>query len=172
MSNWYVVFVRGTYEQKVCNYLNTQEGIEAFIPRKEVLYRKQGMVEKVVKLLFPGYVFVETEMDHIEFHSLIYSLRNRCTGIVRNLEYDLEGTPALYDSEREMIERLVNKEKVVELSVGFIEGEQIYITEGPLAGFESHIVHIDRHKRLATLELDMLGSKRNVKVSLEIISKI
>lgn len=172
MTNWYVVFVRGTYEHKVCEYLNGVEGLSAFVPQKEILYRKAGLVEKKIRLLFPGYVFVETEMEYTDFHNLIYSLRNKCSGIIRNLEYDREGTSALYDSEREMIERLVNSKKVVEHSVGFIEGDQIFITEGPLQGFESSIVHIDRHKRLATLEIDILGSKRSVKVSLEIVSKV
>lgn len=172
MTNWYVLFVRGSYEQKVCDYFNKQDGLSAFLPKKEVIHKKEGKLVKLTKQLFPGYVFIETEMNHIEFHQMIYELRNRVDGIVRNLEHDLEGTPALYDSERELIERLVNKDRVVEHSVGVIEGDKIIVTEGPLMGFESYITHIDRHKRICTLEIDMMGSKRDMKVSLEIVSKI
>jgi transcriptional antiterminator NusG len=38
-------------------------------------------------------------------------------------------------------------------------------------GFESLIRKIDRHKRIAQLEIDMFGDKRTITVGLEIISK-
>ena len=59
----------------------------------------------------------------------------------------------------------------MEHSIGFIEGNEVFVTEGPLMGFESKIVKIDRHKRKATIEVEFCGEKRLVNVSLEIISK-
>ncbi|WP_416239277.1 KOW motif-containing protein, partial [[Clostridium] innocuum] len=47
------------------------------------------------------------------------------------------------------------EEHVVEMSTGFIQGEQIFITEGPLQGKEGQIIRIDRHKRIAYLQLSM-----------------
>ena len=70
------------------------------------------------------------------------------------------------------LEKLLGRNKVVEYSVGFIENDRVVITEGPLVGLESNIIHIDRHKRICTLEIEMLGQKREVKVSLEIVSKV
>ena len=60
---------------------------------------------------------------------------------------------------------------VVEMSTGFIQGEQIFITEGPLQGKEGQIIRIDRHKRVAYLQLSMFNKETTTKVGLEIISK-
>ena len=57
------------------------------------------------------------------------------------------------------------------MSKGLIEGNQIYITQGPLKGKEGLIVKIDRHKRLAYLQLSMFHKELIAKVGLEIISK-
>ena len=57
------------------------------------------------------------------------------------------------------------------MSTGFIQGEQIFITEGPLQGKEGQIIRIDRHKRIAYLQLSMFNKETTTKVGLEIISK-
>ena len=54
---------------------------------------------------------------------------------------------------------------------GYLQGDKIIVTEGPLQGMESHIRRIDRHKRLAWLTIDVLGESREIAVGLEIIRK-
>lgn len=63
------------------------------------------------------------------------------------------------------------KGHIVDMSIGFIRGDKIYITEGPLQGKEGLIVKIDRHKRIAYLRLSMFNKETTTKVGLEIISK-
>ena len=55
-------------------------------------------------------------------------------------------------------------------STGFIQGEQIFITEGPLQGKERQIIRIDRHKRIAYLQLSMFNKETTTKVGLETVS--
>lgn len=52
-----------------------------------------------------------------------------------------------------------------------IEGDEVVILNGPLMGHVGLIKKIDRHKRLAYLEIEMLGRKKNVKIGLEIVGK-
>lgn len=59
----------------------------------------------------------------------------------------------------------------VEFSEGVIEGDEVKVTKGPLKGQEAKIVKVDRHKRLAWLEMHMFGRTKVVKVGLEIVSK-
>lgn len=68
---------------------------------------------------------------------------------------------------------LVNDEKKhsVDVSTGYIEGDVLYIRKGPLRGYEGHISKIDRHKRIAYVDVSLFGKKITVKVSLEITSK-
>ena len=45
------------------------------------------------------------------------------------------------------------------------------VTSGPLRGREAQISKIDRHKRLAWLDMRMFGRNKSIKVGLEIVSK-
>ena len=60
---------------------------------------------------------------------------------------------------------------LMDFSEGYLQGDKIIVTEGPLQGMESHIRRIDRHKRLAWLTIDVLGEPREIAVGLEIIRK-
>lgn len=52
-----------------------------------------------------------------------------------------------------------------------IEGDRIVILKGPLMNQAGLIRRIDRHKRLAYLEMEIMGRKKTVKVGLEIVKK-
>lgn len=79
----------------------------------------------------------------------------------------------LTDQEVELLIRMGgDKEQLVRLSQGIIEGDQVHIISGPLQGMEGAIRKIDRHKRIAVLSLDMFGRTVDMKVGLEIISKV
>lgn len=64
-----------------------------------------------------------------------------------------------------------NKDHVVDISNGIIENDKIIINEGPLIGLEGLITKIDRHKRIAYVDVELLGKFTRVQVGLEIISK-
>ena len=44
--NWYVLFVRGGMEEKIRDFFLSQ-GLNAFIPKMKVVFRKQGISELV-----------------------------------------------------------------------------------------------------------------------------
>lgn len=169
--NWYVLFVLGGQEQKIAAFLK-QQGFAAFLPKIEVLYRKQGKFHAQEKLMFPSYIFIESELDHVAFNESLQHIRERKSGIIRELKFDNEGTPALHQEEKALIEKLIGRKKVMEHSTGYIEGEKVIVTDGPLQGMESKIIHIDRHKRKAQVEIPMLGQIVKLSVSLEVIKKI
>lgn len=169
--NWYVLFVMGGKEQKICDFLKEEE-INAFLPRMEVLYRVKGVFYPKEKLMFPSYIFIESELDHIAFHQKLMELKQKKSGIIKELKFDNDGTPALTESEKELLEKLIGRKKLMEHSIGYMEGERVIVTEGPLQGLESKIIRMDRHKRKAQIEIDMLGQAVKLNVSLEIIKKI
>lgn len=61
--------------------------------------------------------------------------------------------------------------RVIEMSSGVIEHDRVIVNTGPLQGLEGSIRKIDRHKRLACLEIQMLGRVKTIVVGLEIVSK-
>ncbi|MEG0034722.1 MAG: antitermination protein NusG, partial [Bacilli bacterium] len=108
----------------------------------------------------------------IDFSEKFNQFKIRNKNLIKQLRYDLEGTPPLQEEEINILEKLLGLNKIVEVSLGFIEDDKVVITDGPLMGFESYITYINRHKREAKLEIELLGSKREVTVSLDILTKI
>ena len=61
--------------------------------------------------------------------------------------------------------------RTVRMSTGVVEGDDVIILNGPLMGRAGWIKKIDRHKRLAYLEVEMPGRTTTVKLGLEIVAK-
>lgn len=171
-TNWYVLFVMGGKEQQICDFMNQEyDNWKVFIPKIEIIHTKQGKEFFVEKVMFPSYLFIESDIPPKGFQDLLKNIRMKKTGIIKELKFD-EETPALRDDEREYLEGLLNHDYKVTKSTGYIENDKVMITDGPLKGYESYITRIDRHKKKAVLSLDLLNKEVNVTVSLEIIKKI
>ena len=59
----------------------------------------------------------------------------------------------------------------MDFSEGYIQGEKVIVTKGPLKGMESKISRIDRHKRLAWLTVELFGRTVELQAGLEIVRK-
>ena len=70
------------------------------------------------------------------------------------------------------LKKLLGADYCIQESIGYVEGDKVIIKSGGLMGSESRIKKINRHKREAVLEINILGDMRQVIVALEIIKKI
>ncbi len=137
-----------------------------YVPEYEVSQKHEGEWQRIRKLLIPGYVFVETT-DPAALAKLIRTL----LPFTRMLGVSNDSFIPLTSNEVSWINGFANAEHVVEVSVGAIEGDQVIVTSGPLKGHEAQITKIDRHKRIALLEVHMFGRRKTVKVGLEVVKK-
>jgi len=179
MTNWVILFAKTGAEERLLRVL--KENLDSdeylpFLPIRETPRRSRGVIYKEHKLLFPGYIFIQTknEADSIaeKLESAIADIIER-KDIYSILHYgDNKRDVAVRDKERLYWERLLNPDFCVTGSVGIIEGDRIRITSGALVGMESQIKKIDRHKREAIIEMEMMGAIRDVRVMLEVIEKI
>ena len=170
-KEWYVIRVATNDEEKVKMFFE-RNGFETKVLYRELFRKKEEGTAAIRKLLFPGYIFVLSELDALEFDKAITDLRFKYGKYFENLKYDNEGTPALTHEEKRYLSHLAGDDEVVQTSVGFIEGDKVIITDGPLSGMESKIVYINRHKRIAKVEMDFMGEKRTITVPLEIVYKV
>ncbi|PKM90632.1 MAG: transcription antiterminator [Firmicutes bacterium HGW-Firmicutes-10] len=166
---WHVLFVLGGHEEKIVNKINESDH-EAFLPKVKKLFKRNSTINKEDVLLFKNYVFVKSNENTINFQKYIQNEIQHMTGFIKLLKHDTH-TESLYPHEKEFLMKFTDEENVIDESQGLINGDKIIITQGPLMGFESLIRKIDRHKRIAQLEIDMFGDKRTITVGLEIISK-
>lgn len=167
---WYVIQTMAGQEDQVIELMLklVDEDLvkETFVPRYEVMKRIKGQWVRRKEVLLPGYVFVVTR----EPGRLKADLRGvpRFTRLLGNDDMFIP----LDDREVAFINAFTSPGKrTVELSTGVIEGDEVVILNGPLMGHVGLIKKIDRHKRLAYLEMEMLGRKKNVKIGLEIVGK-
>lgn len=166
---WYVVQVRTGTEENIriqCERRIPRDLLtDCFIPYYEEPKKADGQWIKQRRVLFPGYVFVVTDdVSGLFLQLKVVSGLTKLIGAGQDII-------ALTDSERAFIESFGGDEKVMEMSIGIIEGDRIIIESGPLIGREGCIKKIDRHKRKAWLELPMFGRTQRVQVGLEIVAK-
>ena len=167
---WYVVQTVGGQEKHVLDLMNKlvdEELIqESFIPQYEVKKRIQGAWKVRTEVLLPGYIFAITDQPG--------KLREALRGVpkfTRLLGNNDVFTP-LDEQEVAFINAFTEPDhRVVEFSSGVMEGDEIVILNGPLMNQTGLIKKVDRHKRLAYLEVQILGRTKTVKVGLEIVRK-
>ncbi len=172
---WYVLFIRTGREANVELLLKKRLDANVFVPfvpMLETLFKISGQVRRELKPLFPGYIFIESEVSGVEFIKRKNSIISASEDIVRFLKYGDTSEFAMREHEKCMLLNLCNDERCIESSVGIIEGNRVYIKEGPLKGMESIVKKIDRHKRRAVINLDFMGEIREINVALEIVEKV
>lgn len=179
---WYVLYTASNAERRVMKDIAeaySKRGLdyafEPFFPESEVYYRKSDLrtLGKVYKKrpLFPSYVFLETEMPQKEFLKEFSPYIYESPDIIRILRYGTNGSIAISDSDRMRFEYLFKGKRCLEHSVGYIEGDKVVVTAGPLIGHEGQITYINRHNQSATIKIDMFGRTLETKVALEIVDK-
>lgn len=169
MEKWYAVQVRTGKEEDtavLCRKIIDRKLLyECFIPRYERMKRYLGEWHKEQLPLFPGYLFFATgQID--ELHQELKQVPE----LTKILGDGTIPVP-LKDEEVGLLRQLGGERHVARMSEGYMAGERVVITSGSLKKIQGNIKKIDRHKRLAVVEVEMFGRQLEVKVGLEIVEK-
>lgn len=168
--NWYVIQVRSSHEREIadkCRTMISQDILrECFITKYVSKKKYNGQWKEVKEVLFKGYVFLMS--DCIEE---LYIELKKVPDLTKMIGKKKDIIYPLTKGEIEFLKTFTNDKHIVDMSTGFIEGQMIHITDGPLQGKEGLITKIDRHKRIAYLNLNIFNNDITAKVGLEIISK-
>lgn len=159
--NTYVLFCQTLKVEKVAKVFNKKEGVKAIIPRMEVYMRETDDI--ALKVMFPGYLFIQSSLNQDEFTYLLNSLREEKDGVIKELKK--EDVSALTDEEIELLNRLLNKKGVLKMSEGFKQNGKTIVIKGPLLSFQGNIV--DSNKREMFVLLDILFLGRKIKAGLK-----
>ena len=169
---WYVIQVRTGKEEQVrdhCRKLIIEHEDSALKATRIYYYdrqmKRQGQWRSEKRVMFPGYVFLES--DDVE--KLFMQLK-RIIGMTKLLGTDRDPVP-LTAKEAEFLEKLGGGTESVDYSEGIIVGDRVQVYSGPLQGMEGMICKIDRHKRLAWIELEFLGQKRRMELGLGVVRR-
>ncbi|MFP3867929.1 MAG: transcription termination/antitermination protein NusG [Desulfobacteraceae bacterium] len=155
---WYVIHTRCHHEGKVEVGLN-QKGMEIFLPRMAVPSRRRDRRRILEVPLFPGYLFVHTELQGQAYYDIV-----KLPGVVRLLGVNgcLMPVPA---ETIQSIQSMVGSGRLYYPCNSLKVGMRVRIAEGPLAGAVGCIARRQGKKRRLVVTVEMLG--RAVAVELE-----
>ena len=166
----YVIQVRGGTEETMRHSLlsiASDTVQDCFIPEYETMWATKGEWKPTRAKLFPGYIFVKTT-DPVTLATVLAEI----PAFSRLLGANGEKFIPLSDDEVAWLNVFTTADThLVEMSRGFIEGDHVTVIRGPLKGHEAQIAKIDRHKRIAVLDVRMFNQTKQVKVGLEIVWK-
>ena len=151
------------------------DGVRPFVPMFDARFRKAGIVLSEKRRWIPGYVFLESELNGLDFYLQIKPHILRTENVLKMLRYgsgNMDSSFEIQEVERAFLQKLLSNEQYIEMSQGYIKGSTIIVNDGPLVGLEGLITKVNRHKMEATIKISLFGSVREVKVGLELVRKI
>lgn len=170
-ENWYAVQVRSGKEieiMKTCSLLIDKKALEeCFIPKCQRMKKFRGEWVNVEEILFKGYVFMIS--NHVD---ALFNELKKIPDLTKILGNDGENIYPIYKEEAMFLTRFGGDKHIVEVSSGYIEGDVIKVTDGPLLDQEGLIAKVDRHKRIAYVDVSLFGQVTRVQVGLELIKRI
>lgn len=152
--NWYVLFVQTLHEDTLCSFFNRDKQVFAFSVKIE--YYRKDRKRNELKSLFPGYVFIKTELNQKEFNDWLRQQEQK-KGFIKQLQYKEEN--ALTPEEIQLFNMLLDDNGILRMSYGNIVDSKLLIKKGPLANFDSYIIKYDKRNRIATMDLFFLNKR-------------
>lgn len=170
---WYVVRSQANRERSVSERLikESEKGDlmgklgRVIVPIEKSSYLKNGKKMTRDKVLFPGYIFVET--------SAIGELKYHLKGVSGATGFLTNRTGEIQSLTQKEVEQMLNQKLEVEkepTEPGYIVGEEVKITDGPFNGFVAHIDEIKEKK--VKLSVLIFGRKTNVDLDILQITKM
>jgi transcription elongation factor/antiterminator RfaH len=147
---WYVIHTCCRREVKVEADL-TRKGLEIFLPRVTVRSRRRDRRQMLEAPLFPGYLFVHTDLTDWAHDNIIRTL-----GVVRILGIKGQCTPVPEDTVTSL-RTLVNSGQPIFPRSKLTPGKHVRVVEGPLMGASGVILKNKQGKRRLLVAVELLG---------------
>ena len=123
--NYYVLFCQSLKIEKLYHTFNLKKDTEAFIPRMERYIRSKDKI--VIQNMFPGYLFIKTSKDQIEFDTMLTLMYEQKDGVIKELKKD--EVSALTKDEIHLLKLLLNGQYVLKMSKGYKQTNKTIVIE-------------------------------------------
>ena len=156
MRRWYIVGTYSGYENAVKADLEKRKEIfQVMVPEETIeVTDKKGKKKQKVTKLFPGYVFVEMEVEGEMDEKAWFMIRNtpKVTGFLGSSGGGTKPVPVPVDEMNRILISLGMIEKSV---MNFNVGDSIEIVSGPFEGrtFEIASVNLDAEEVVVLVEM-------------------
>jgi len=172
--NWYALQVYSGSELSVKKAienlkkdLHLEDKIgQIVVPTEEVIEVKNGVKKTYERSIYPGYVFLEADLD-IDLWHKIQSLPK----VGRFIGESKKPTP-LKKEDVELIIKKATQKSTPKPKVSFEEGEVVRINEGPFANFTGEVEDFDYEKGMLKLNVTIFGRSTPVEIHYTKVEKI
>ncbi len=169
-ENWYVLSTQSGKELKIKKDIEnlTNSRYNLYVPCRELFYRFKGVYQKVVRPLFPGYIFIHREIESIQT-------------IIQNSHLKDQLNPLLFDRRFAMVKKpemalllkIAGPAGLIKTSIATLCKDQTVVIEsGPLKDLAGRILYIDKRKRKAMIQVELLDRSMRVAVGLEVVNSM
>ncbi len=166
MGDWYVLHVRTGKESVIQDIIIKHlPHCKTMVPRRLMMERKDGEFKRVIRELFPGYVFVHAFMSTAMYYNLTG------TASVFKILGDDRGPQPVPDEEMLQILRFHGSGDPLGISEMYMEGGAVKVTDGPLVGMEGQIIKVDARRQRAKVNINLMGQPRIVELTIKMITK-
>ncbi len=175
VKHWYIIHAYSGFENKVAESLRSRAVAFGFserigqilIPTEEVFELRNGKKVTSKRLLYPGYVLVEMEMDDELWHAVKET--PRVTGFVGGGNHPV---PLTADEVNSILYRQANAGERPKPKLTFEKNETVRITDGPFTNFSGKVEEINSEKNTLRVMVTIFGRSTPVELDFEQVEKI
>jgi len=165
--SWYVLHTKSRFENVVNEGL-IKKSMEVFLPKVQVRSRRRDRKVMIRVPLFPGYLFVKTNLEALEHLEIV-----RTVGVVRFIG-NKEGPVSVPSDAIDSLKIMVKGDNTVTTGTRFRKGDRVIVVHGPFAGVIGTFARY-RGKGRVIVDIEALGQYAGVDVGeedIEILSGI
>jgi transcriptional antiterminator NusG len=174
-KHWYIIHAYSGFEQKVAESLRTRAQAFGFadrigqilIPTEEVVELKAGKKVTSKRLLYPGYVLVEMEMDDDLWHAV--KSTPRVTGFVGG---GTKPVPLTADEVNSVLYRQEHAADRPRPKMTFEKNETVKIIDGPFTNFSGKVDEVNTERNTLRVMVTIFGRSTPVELDFLQVEKI
>jgi transcriptional antiterminator NusG len=174
-KHWYIIHAYSGFENKVAESLRTRAQAFGFadrlgqvlIPTEEVIELRNGKKVTSKRLLYPGYVLVEMEMDDELWHAVKDT--PRVTGFVGG---GTKPVPLTADEVNAVLYRQASSAERPRPKMTFEKNEMVKIIDGPFTNFSGKVDDVNTERNTLRVMVTIFGRSTPVELDFLQVEKI
>jgi transcriptional antiterminator NusG len=174
-KNWFIVHTYSGFEQKVSDSLRSRAEAFGFsdkigqilIPTEEVVELRNGKKVTSKRMLYPGYVLVEMEMNDELWHAV--KATPRVTGFVGGGNSPV---PLTADEVNSILYRQATAAERPRPKLSFEKNENVRIIDGPFTNFSGKVDEVHPERNTLRVMVTIFGRSTPVELDFLQVEKI
>jgi transcription termination/antitermination protein NusG len=174
-KHWYIIHTYSGFEQKVADSLRSRSEAFGFdhqigqllIPTEEVVELRNGKKVTSKRMLYPGYVLVEMEMNDELWHAV--KATPRVTGFVGGGNAPV---PLTADEVNSILYRQSTSAERPRPKLSFEKNENVRIVDGPFTNFSGKVDEVNPERNTLRVMVTIFGRSTPVELDFLQVEKI